>query len=388
MMAGRFGSGYTRFVQLVTLRLELGCAANPRNDLGSKMNITSDSESPEDDSITIQVNELERYVELEANSLGELLFHIAEHSSLNGWIFRGQSDANWKLQPKLARLPSLDRHIAVWNELDAHYQACLAYQRDKTELPKEYDAYVAHLRRSLEYSARPIYSLEKSLLEDWQSHAVQYMNSEPKNEIEWLAIGQHHGLATRLLDWTRNPLIASFFALERAGDCDSAVYALQTNFQSAPKAGLLDKIDRSQEESLLIVKIIPTSIIQRIVRQRGLFTMNKWFWIDLRQLVKSKTCSGHLATIRIPSAAARRILRELVSLGIDRSMLFPDLDGLAEHLNFIKSSYIINIDKFGDQQECSMLRHLLSEANEKRNNLPETIRDSLGQFVTGSDTVD
>ena len=56
-----------------------------------------------------------------------------------------------------------------------------------------------------------------------------YIDSVPTSAWNWLAIAQHHGLPTRLLDWSRNPLVAAFFAVERAHDDDSVVYAFKYN---------------------------------------------------------------------------------------------------------------------------------------------------------------
>jgi len=66
---------------------------------------------------------------------------------------------------------------------------------------------------------------ERTMLQLFKQQAVPFLPYTPKNDWEWLAIAQHHGLPTRLLDWTHNPLVAAYFAVENEYEGDSVIYA-------------------------------------------------------------------------------------------------------------------------------------------------------------------
>jgi hypothetical protein len=89
-----------------------------------------------------------------------------------GWWFRGQSNVDWKLIPRAGR--------------------------------------PAHMLISTESAP---FSRDRKRFEVWRHKAVAYMSNLPQNDWECLALAQHHGLATKLLDWSFNPLVATFFAV-------------------------------------------------------------------------------------------------------------------------------------------------------------------------------
>lgn len=68
---------------------------------------------------------------------------------------------------------------------------------------------------------------EKKMLRLFKNQAAPYLPRSDVSTWELLAIAQHHGLPTRMLDWSRNPLVAAYFAVEAESSGDSAIYVLK-----------------------------------------------------------------------------------------------------------------------------------------------------------------
>ena len=163
--------------------------------------------------------------------------------------------------------------------------------------------------------------LETQLFEIFCHEARAFVIQTPATAGEWLYLAQHHGLPTRLLDWTFSPLVAAFFAVENdSTKGDAAIYAAQL-----PDERYFIK-DKDPFEFDKIVLLFPSHISQRIGSQSAIFTIHP----DPTEPYLPQGLEKHVidANYRIP------LRQTLALLGITRATLFPGLDGLSGKLTW------------------------------------------------------
>ena len=166
--------------------------------------------------------------------------------------------------------------------------------------------------------------IELSLFTMFKERAIPYIEFMPRNDWEWLSIAQHYGLPTRLLDWTRNPLVAVFFAIDHNHSNDCAVYVFKNVLDiNINTDSIVDPF------SLTTIGVFsPAHVTKRIIAQSGVFSVP----IDPDKTLQCEDISK----IIIPNYVAKKLKRILHKYGINKATLFPDLDGLTKHLIWLR----------------------------------------------------
>jgi FRG domain len=231
--------------------------------------------------------------------------------SVRNWCFRGQGNMRWELKS------SLSRHIEV-----------------SKVAPKAWVEQEKRIRRIFER----------------KSHL--YMVDSPQaDELEWLALMQHHGAPTRLLDFTWSPYVAAFFALERATE-DAAVWALNLPLLwDIYSGGRFNGVDISAADPRDAKKFReyylpnkhafvwqgdPFRMPQRVIAQSGTFLVTSHLGMSVEQILAGFPDSDKLLVkFVLPATEVRaQAMASLYSMNITQATLFPGLDGLARSMAY------------------------------------------------------
>lgn len=197
--------------------------------------------------------------------------------------------------------------------------------------------------------------LEAHLLRNFIRYSRPHLAALPERDLELLVIAQHHGLPTRLLDWTHSPLVAAHFATRTEDrSSDRVVWRLdwgrlhdhyrlpplallssdlQTVLHGRGFASLWELIDPGAHEGETFVALLePPAIDQRIMAQSAAFTFSTDRSRSLQQVLAASGLETALTRCVIPAAAVQRIRDQLDLCGISERRLFPDLDGVAAEM--------------------------------------------------------
>jgi hypothetical protein len=197
-------------------------------------------------------------------------------------------------------------------------------------------------------------AMEPHLLRNFRKYART--SDVPSDSLwNWLAVAQHHGLPTRLLDWTFSPQVAMHFATQHLEefDRDGVVWmidlagahgllpkrlrkALEAEAADVFTAEMLDRVastldafDALASEPFLLL-LEPPSLDDRLVNQFALFSVMSGAEHDLRTWI-----AGHPRLVRrivIPRELKWELRDKLDQANVTERVLFPGLDGLSAWL--------------------------------------------------------
>jgi hypothetical protein len=178
---------------------------------------------------------------------------------------------------------------------------------------------------------------EREMLEHFRSRAVPFLNVIPENDWEWLALAQHHGMATRLLDWTQNPLAALWFAVHAPAHRSRDGNVVFFEVSAADRHVSYDALSPFAIQRTYVVR--PRHIAPRITRQAGWFTVHHTTGrkSSFSALDDDEAFRNRLKRVRVPREYFADIRSTLDRCGVNRASLMPDLSGLAMHLEWLHS---------------------------------------------------
>jgi FRG domain-containing protein len=239
---------------------------------------------------------------------------VVTSPELRGWAFRGQRDSGWKLESSISRLLrqyKIDRRAWVGQE-----------ERVNRIFRRKAHLFLSHV-------------------------------PPEDDDFQWLALMQHHGSPTRLLDFTWSPFVAAFFALESASG-PAAVWAVSVprlwneRFRVPGKRRPVTigefslKTPGNYQQWFLssrvpfLVQGEPLVMNQRLVAQSGTFVVPSVLDKFLEEIIDTYSHPDRtLVKLAIDTERVRDdAMYALYSMNISHATLFPGLDGMARSLAY------------------------------------------------------
>jgi hypothetical protein len=187
-------------------------------------------------------------------------------------------------------------------------------------------------------------------IRDFKRFAFTKLARPPETgaQLEWIQIARHHGLPTRLLDWTQNAAVALYFACERvvlSGEAqDGLVFVLDpielnlavhkkpprvfdANGDAEIIQPYLELAGRQERGGHPSIAIDPVWNSERLVLQKGKFTIH-----GSSEFALTQREAPSLIALPVLNEDKTRLLDELQTMGIDEMSIFPEPEYVCSHI--------------------------------------------------------